>query len=202
LVLIKESGDLAFEGATQIFVHNKHHDNLFALMVYGLEQLDLNIQDARIYNTGNSFVLDTFFVLDSNGKPIGDNAERIEEIQSTLTQALRNPGSALDDINRRTPRQMRLFSTPTRTTLFTDMTRGHSVLEVLTPDRPGLLARISKIFIDFNIHIQTAKIATLGERVEDVFFITNSQHHPIEDPVLCEAIQTAICKELDEQAAA
>jgi len=49
--------------------------------------------------------------------------------------------------------------------------------------------------------LQNAKIATLGERVEDVFFIT-SNHQPIEDPALCEAIQNAICKELDEQAVA
>jgi [protein-PII] uridylyltransferase len=72
----------------------------------------------------------------------------------------------------------------------------------MTPDRPGLLARIGKIFFDYNIHLQNAKIATLGERVEDVFFITDQHQKPIEDPKLCSAIQAAICKELDEQAAA
>ena len=105
-------------------------------------------------------------------------------------------------MQRRTPRQMRLFSVPTRTSLATDESADHSVLEVLTPDRPGLLARIGKIFFDYDIKLQNAKIATLGEKVEDVFFITDKNQQPIKDPALCEAIQQAICKELDEQAAA
>ena len=70
----------------------------------------------------------------------------------------------------------------------------------MTPDRPGLLARIGKIFLDFNIELQNAKITTLGERVEDVFFITNKDQNPIDDPDICQAIQEAIRKELDEQA--
>jgi [protein-PII] uridylyltransferase len=64
------------------------------------------------------------------------------------------------------------------------------------------LARIGKIFVDFNIELQAAKIQTLGERVEDVFFITDSEQQPITDPELCAAIQHAIREQLDEQAAA
>ncbi len=202
LILLKESGDLQFEGATQIFIHTQQKDSLFAIAASALEQLNLNIQDARIYNSGGGFTLDSFFVLDNNGEPIGDDPERIDEIQSVLMEHLVNTDSSLDIMQRRTPRQMRLFSVPTRTTIFTDVARGHSVLEVLTPDRPGLLARIGKIFLDYDVKLQNAKIATLGERVEDVFFITDKNHQPINDPALCLSIQNAICKELDEQAAA
>ena len=75
-----------------------------------------------------------------------------------------------------------------------------SVLEVSSPDRPGLLARIGKIFVQFDVEIQAAKIQTLGERVDDVFFITDVEHQPITDSELCAAIQQAIRQELDEQA--
>ena len=200
LILLKESGDLAFEGATQIFIHTRQQDALFALLATGLEQLDLNIQDARIYDSGSGFILDTFFVLDNNGEAIGDDPERIEHIRDFLLDHIKHSDKYLDVMKRRTPRQMRLFSTPTHTTLFTDAAKDHSVLEVLTPDRPGLLARIGKIFFDYSIHLQNAKITTLGERVEDVFFITDKNQQPIDDPELCEAIQNAIRKELDEQA--
>jgi [protein-PII] uridylyltransferase len=202
IVLLKESGNLEFEGATQIFIHTKEQDSLFALIVAGLEQLNLNIQDARIYNTGTGFSLDTFFVLDHTGKSIGDDPERIAEIKSFLLNHLANADSFKSVLQHRTPRQMRLFSAPTRTTIFTDHIRGHSVLEVLTPDRPGLLAHLGRIFYQYDIHLQNAKITTLGENVEDVFFITNKQKQPIEDPELCRRIQAAICKALDEQAAA
>jgi len=200
LILVRETSNIDVEGATQIFIHAKHQENMFAVMASGLEQLDLNIQDARIYNSGAGLTLDTFFVLDGNGESIGDNPERIAEIKKLLAEMLKEAAQSLDIISRRTPRQMRLFSIPTRTTLFTDTSRGYSVLEVITPDRPGLLARIGKIFVDYGIQLQNAKIATLGERVEDVFFITCNQQ-PIEDPELCKSIQSAICKELDEQAA-
>lgn len=200
LVLIKESSEMNNDGATQIFIHAKQQETLFALLAAALEQLNLNVQDARIYNSGTGFSLDTFFVLDNDGKPIGDDQQRIKEIQHYLKDHINQADNYIDIMQRRTPRQMRLFSTPTRTTLFTDVSRDHSVLEVLTPDRPGLLARIGKIFYDFGIQLQNAKIATLGERVEDVFFITNKHQQPIENPELCQAIQAAICKELDEQA--
>jgi [protein-PII] uridylyltransferase len=202
LVLLKESGGEDTEGATQIFVHTHHQDELFALLASGLEQLDLNILDARIYRSDNEYTLNTFFVLDNNGQTIGNDPQRINHIKEFLVDHIKHSDEYLDGIKKRTPRQMRLFSVPTRTTLFTDMAGTHSVLEVITPDRPGLLARLSKIFLDFDILLQNAKITTLGERVEDVFFITDKNQNPIEDPELCAAIQTAICKELDEQAAA
>ena len=83
-----------------------------------------------------------------------------------------------------------------------DKIKNVSVLEVSTPDRPGLLARLGKIFVSFNIELQAAKIQTLGERVEDVFFITDDKQQAITDPKLCDDLQRTICNELDEQAAA
>jgi [protein-PII] uridylyltransferase len=82
-----------------------------------------------------------------------------------------------------------------------DEIKNVSILEVATPDRPGLLARIGKIFVEYGIELQAAKIQTLGERVEDVFFITDAQQQPITDAKLRTAIQQAICSELDGQAA-
>ena len=200
LVLVKKGGLLDHEGATQIFVHTPSKKGIFAVLAGALEQLDLSIQDARIYNAGTGYTLDTFYVLGANGEPIGDNPGRIEEITNYLIQQLSQPEGSPEEVHRRMPRQMRLFSTPTRTSMATDLNKGHTVLEVITPDRPGLLARLGTIFNDYNIRLQNAKIATLGERVEDVFFITDEEDRPINDPELCTQIQKAICHELDEKA--
>jgi [protein-PII] uridylyltransferase len=199
LILIKEGGLQDHEGATQIFVHTLGRPGLFALLATAMEQLDLSIQDARIYNSGSGYTLDTFYVLDANGESLGDNSGRIEHIVKYLKENLEHPERFGDSNSRRTPRQMRLFSTPTRTSLSTDLNKGHTILEVITPDRPGLLAKIARIFNKYDLRLQNAKITTLGERVEDVFFITNSQQNPIEDPILCREIQDSICRELDQQ---
>ena len=59
-------------------------------------------------------------------------------------------------------------------------------------DRPGLLARMGRIFLDFDISVQNAKIVTLGERVDDVFVITDANNQALSDPQLCERLQQTI----------
>jgi len=53
--------------------------------------------------------------------------------------------------------------------------------------------------LQFDILLQSAKIATLGERVEDIFFITDSAGEPLSDPAVCAALQTEICQQLDQR---
>ncbi|MFH7445241.1 PII uridylyl-transferase, partial [Pseudomonas syringae pv. tagetis] len=67
---------------------------------------------------------------------------------------------------------------------------------LLAPDRPGLLARIGKIYLEFDLSLQNANIETLGERVEDVFFITAANNHPLSDPQLCSQLLDASVKQL------
>ncbi|MNT58413.1 Bifunctional uridylyltransferase/uridylyl-removing enzyme [compost metagenome] len=81
-------------------------------------------------------------------------------------------------------------------TIHNDAQRPVTVLELSAPDRPGLLARIGRIFLEFDLSLQNAKIATLGERVEDVFFITDADNHPLSDPQLCSRLQDAIVEQL------
>ena len=202
LVLIKPGGQLQGASATQIFIHAPARDYLFAVIAAALEQLGLSVHDARVYSSVDQMALDTFFVLDANGSSIANDHERLDHIVRYLTEQLGDRDRYPEIVARRTPRQVKAFSIPTRTTMTIDPVKQVSVLEVVTPDRPGLLARIGRIFIEFDIVLQAAKITTLGERVEDVFFITDDQQQPLVDEALCAAIQAAICKELDEQAAA
>jgi [protein-PII] uridylyltransferase len=202
LVLVKPSADVYFENATQIFIHAPVRDYLFPVVAAALEQLDLSVHDARVYSSVDGMALDTFYVLDSNGNSISDDPDRIRHIISFLTEQLQDQSRYPEIVQRRTPRQIRFFSVPTETSMTVDPVKQVSVLEVATPDRPGLLARIGRIFFDHGIELQAAKIATLGERVEDVFFLTGADKKPITDAQLCADIQAAICEELDEQATA
>jgi [protein-PII] uridylyltransferase len=159
----------------------------------------LSIHDARIYGASGGMTLDTFFVLDSSGETIEHDADRTRHIIAELTRALvENPDKPTVNA-RRTPRQFKSFSIPTRAHITQDTSKNISVLEVISPDRPGLLARLGKVFVDFGIEVQTAKIQTLGERVEDLFFITDAHQQPITSSEQCEAIEIAIRNALDSQ---
>ena len=196
LVLIKETTQREFEGGTQIFIYAEDQHDFFAVTVAAMAQLNLNIHDARILTSTSQFTLDTYIVLESEGGSIGDNPARINEIRQGLIDALKNPDDYPSIIQRRVPRQLKHFAFAPQVTIHNDANRPVTVLEVIAPDRPGLLARIGRIFLDFDLSLQNAKIATLGERVEDVFFITDANNQPLSDPELCANLQATIVRKL------
>lgn len=202
LVLVRNSVESSVANTTQIFIYARSRPQLFSRICACMEQLDLSVHDARIYSANDGMTLDTFFVLDSDGKPITEDTVRQKAIRKYLAKALHAEAPYPAVSERRTPRQVKSLTIPTETTMEVDEIKLMSVLEVSAPDRPGLLARIGQIFVDFNIELQAAKIQTLGERVEDVFFITDEHQKPIEDPEVIELIQRTIRETLDEQAAA
>lgn len=199
LILIDTPTNKIFEGATQIFLRTKERSNVFAAVANCLDQLNLSIQDARLYHSDSGYITDTFYVLDQQGAPLGNDPARLARIKKALEDEL----ALIDDystvIQRRTPRQLKHFAMPTRTSLNNDVSSGYTVLEVISPDRPGLLACIGRIFVEFKIQLQNAKISTLGERVEDIFFITDEFGQPLSDPDVCERLQQEICSQLDQR---
>lgn len=199
LIAIRETSDEEFEGATQIFIFMKDEPNLFAVTTATLDQLNLNIQDARLMTSNNRNAVDTYIVLDEHGDAIGNNPQRIEEIKSALQQALSTPEEYSTLIQRRTPRMLKQFQINTHVTLSNDPINRRTVLEVIAADRPGLLARMGAFFAEHKLLMQGAKIMTEGERISDIFFITDLQGNPISDPEFCQQIQQGICAELDQQ---
>ncbi len=196
LVLIKETTQREFEGGTQIFIYAEDQHDFFAVTVAAMAQLNLNIHDARILTSTSQFTLDTYIVLEREGSLIGNNPARIEEIRQGLIDVLKHPDDYPSIIQRRVPRQLKHFAFAPQVTIHNDANRPVTVLEVIAPDRPGLLARIGRIFLDFDLSLQNAKIATLGERVEDVFFITDANNQPLSDPELCANLQATIVRQL------
>lgn len=198
LILIRQTSHRVFEGATEIFIYSKDIKNLFAATVAAMDQLHLNIQDARIIVTDSGEVLNTYTVLSDDNTPLSENPSHLQSIKQRLIEELDDPDDYPDIIQRRVPRQMKLFATPTQVYLSNDPSAQQTVLEVITPDRPGLLARIGGIFAEHNLSVRKAKIASVGERVEDFFFITDEQGLPVSDPDLCQNLQDQICQQLDE----
>ena len=170
--------------------------NLFAASVATLDHLHLTVLDARIITAENRYSLDTYIVLDEDNTQITD-PERLAYIQVNLEKALSHPDQYPTIVQKRLPRQLKHFSVKTMVNISNDIHRQQTVLEVITLDRPGLLARIGLIFMEHGVNLQNARIATLGERAEDVFFITDRDGHPISNPDLCEKLANALRSQLD-----
>ena len=104
-----------------------------------------------------------------------------DKIRRTLTRVLTLDDDNVTDVTRRAPRQVRMFPTKTSVNFGRAMTRGKTVLELVTGDRPGLLSKVGKAFVAEGIDIETAKIVTIGERAEDVFYISKESGEPLGD---------------------
>lgn len=197
LVLIKKSTSEQFEDATQIFIYTRDMPNLFAASVAAMDQLHLTVLDARIITARTHFSLDTYIVLDEHNAPIHDES-RLNFIRETLEHTLSHPDRFPEVVQRRMPRQLKHFDIKTTVTISNDIVNQRTILEVMTLDRPGLLARIGRIFMETGVVLQNARIATLGERAEDVFFITDQQQHPISDPAVCNRLADRLREQLDQ----
>ncbi|WP_051560309.1 [protein-PII] uridylyltransferase [Marinobacterium jannaschii] len=198
IVRIRQTSHRLHEGATEIFIYLTDIPTLFAATAATLDQLHLNIQDARIIVSDDGHALNTYTVLTEDNQPLSENPGYIAHIQQTLEEELDDPDDYCDIIQRRVPRQLKLFAMPTQVTISNDSVSQLTVLEVQAPDRPGLLALLGRIFVDHDVTVRKAKISNVGERVEDFFFIADNQGQPISDPQLCSQLQQAICTQLDE----
>ena len=65
-------------------------------------------------------------------------------------------------------------------------------MEVSTIDRPGLLSRIGMAMDACGIKLQNAKIATYGERAEDIFYVQNDQNRMLDDPLKLQCLKNSI----------
>ncbi|MDX1803802.1 MAG: [protein-PII] uridylyltransferase [Alcanivorax sp.] len=198
LVLIRESSQSVLAGGSQIFIYTPDTRNLFSATVNALDSLGLTIMDARIITSADGFSLDTYIVLDEHGTPIGEDLARIEQIRKTLTETLKHPEKFASTVSRRMPRRNKHFDVPTRVVISNDLTSDRTAVDIQTLDRPGLLAHIGRIFMRFELLVQNARIATLGEKAEDVFFITDLNGEPVSDPTLCQQLQQTLIQELDD----
>jgi [protein-PII] uridylyltransferase len=74
-----------------------------------------------------------------------------------------------------------MFNTPTQISISIDERNQRSVLELTAGDRPGLLCDIGKVLVAERVELLAAKILTVGERAEDVFYLTDVQSRPLDE---------------------
>jgi [protein-PII] uridylyltransferase len=182
-------------GGTEILIFAPSGENLFSRITAVLDQLGLNVVNAGITTTSDNHILDTFDVLGESGKPV-TNDMRIEEIRTALLDEINNSDRQPWQITRRTPRRYQHFPIKTQLEFKQDTFDHRTVMELVTADRPGLLSHIGRAFADCGVKLLNAKIATLGSRVEDVYYITDNNNEPLTDTLISECLKKAIYKNL------
>ena len=189
---------IPYRGGTQVFIYTKAHNAIFASTVALLTTKKLSIHDAKIITSKSGYTLNTFVVLDQRGKAIKDinrTAEIADSITKTLTEKKLTEKTLTTIKIQPISKRLKHFKTPTRVSFIKTNAKRGSLLEIVSADRPGLLAIISQIFRDKHINIHSAKITTFGEKIEDVFTISNSNNQALTVEEQAELSDT-LCEEL------
>jgi [protein-PII] uridylyltransferase len=194
LVAIRQ---LAERGGTAVLTYTPNRVHSFARTTAVLDQMGLNVVDARLITSANGFSLETYVVLEDNGAFIADPV-RIGEIERGLWRNLKQSEDLPLTVTRRAPRQVRMFSTPTQVNFSLDNRNNRTILELVAADRPGLLSEVGKVFKTERVAINGAKIMTVGERAEDVFYITDMDGRVLPDEA-CRRVQESLVRALDRR---
>ncbi|MCB1757872.1 MAG: HD domain-containing protein, partial [Gammaproteobacteria bacterium] len=184
LVRLRQDGE---RGSTEILVYTQDHDNLFALMVSELDRLNLNILAANVGTTAAEYALNTFVVLEHNDNTITDPV-RVKQIQNSLLLKLQNPDQLPALQNQQIPRILRNFQFEPNVTIDNDISERFTSIYIEAADRPGVLSKIGRCFLNCKIIVHSAKVTTLGEKIEDVFFVSDHNHEKLQDDKLLFAL--------------
>ncbi len=170
----------------------------FARTTAVLDDFGLDVVDARIVPLDSDYSLDTFSVLGPDGRPVTDRSI-IAPIESRLLKALHAADARDVTVTRRVPRIAKAFHVPVEIDFSRDATNERTVVGIVAGDRPGLLLQIGAVLEQHELTIQTAKISTIGERAEDVFFITTRDATPLSDED-CAALEADLRTALSQPA--
>ena len=101
--------------------------------------------------------------------------DMIGRIEHDLVELLKNPPPLDAPVRGRLSRQVRNFPLQPQIEIRADERGNQYLMSITASDRPGLLYAVSYTLARHHIAVQTAKIATLGERAEDTFLIAGDE---------------------------
>ena len=194
--------DLPGEGATQIYIYSQDLPQLFARTVVALTNLDLDVVDATVF-TGEAdgeeaMCFDTYTVLTNDGNPLPRDAELRAQLVQNVKASIAAPDDAeFKTTKRRLSRQLRELPRATEVDLKKTGDGETTTIVIIANDRPGLLALIAGIFVELDLHLRSARIATLGEMVEDTFLVQTAGGEPIPAGEASYTIQETLRQRID-----
>jgi [protein-PII] uridylyltransferase len=154
----------------EVMAYTLDQHDLFARLVGFFSRAGYNIMDAKIHTTRHGYALDSFMLLDVSGRD--SDRDMISYIEHELTDRLRRQAPPEAPASGRISRQVKHFPIQPTVTIQPDEKGVLFVLSVGAADRPGLLYTVAMTLALHHANLHTAKIATLGERVEDTFLIS------------------------------
>ncbi|MBT8091029.1 MAG: [protein-PII] uridylyltransferase [Gammaproteobacteria bacterium] len=185
----RDTGD-----GVEAVIYTPRAKRTFAHATAVLDELGMTIMDARIVPLQKGYSIDSFVFMELDDRVELDDS-RLNRIRRALTAVLTGNDDDLT-VTRTVHRQARMFTTRTTADFGTSTSGDSTVLEIVAADRPGLLSDIGRVFVEQEVDIEAAKIMTIGERAEDVFYISDEAGRPLDENAQ-EELRVALLTRLD-----
>jgi len=166
---INPSGD-----GIQVMIYVADQPDLFARTCGFFARHGMSIAEAKVHTTRHGYALDSFVLLIA-----GEEAQAYRDIIGLVEHDLAERLKAQPPLEAPPPvrlsRQVKHFPIVPEVQIRPDERGNQYIMSIAAADRPGLLYAVARILSRHGIFIRSAKIATLGERVEDTFLISGSE---------------------------
>jgi [protein-PII] uridylyltransferase len=189
----------AERGVTTLTVLTPDHPWLLSVIAGACAMAGANIVDAQIYTTTDGLALDTISVsreFDRNDDEIRRASRIAQAIEHALVGELKLP----EVVAKRAAAKgrIRAFAIEPEVTINNQWSNVYTVIEVTGLDRAGLLYELTATMSKLNLNITSAHVATFGERVVDVFYVTDLLGAKISSPTRQAAIRRALLQLFDQ----
>ncbi|HVX98388.1 MAG TPA: [protein-PII] uridylyltransferase [Pseudorhodoplanes sp.] len=189
-------------GVTELTVAAPDHPRLLSIIAGACAAGGANIVDAQIYTTTDGLAIDTI-ALTREFEHDEDEKRRADRIADLIDKALRGAIRLPEAVQRRPAKaRLKAFAIEPEVSINNEWSNRYTVVEVTGLDRPGLLYELTATLSRLNLNITSAHVATFGERVVDVFYVTDLLGAKIASPTRQAAIKRALvqlfAREADE----
>ena len=193
-------------GMTEMVLAAPDMPGLLAEVAGVLHANRLEVVDAAIYSRKSTTpgetaeALDIFRVRDGLGNAVTDE-QRWGKVRADL-EAVVSGKMKVEALVATRPRPdsiaaWRTPEVPTELKIDNDVSRGFTVVEVISEDRPGLLYAITRTLFASGLDIHRSKIATEANRAVDVFYVRdNASGEKITEAARTSALREALLASL------
>ncbi len=183
----------AVRGVTELTVLAPDHPRLLSVIAGACAVAGANIVDAQIFTTTDGLALDTISVSREFDRD-EDEARRAVRIADAIEKALRGDLRLPEVVAKRAVPKGRIkaFAVEPDVMINNHWSNRYTVVEVNGLDRPGLLYDLTATLSKLSLNIASAHVATFGERVVDVFYVTDLMGAKIESAPRQAAIKRAL----------
>jgi [protein-PII] uridylyltransferase len=179
-----------FQNVSELSVYTEDHPGLFSRLTGAIALSGASIQDARIFTTKDGMALDTFRIQDADGNVFKEK-EKLERLEKNIKETLAGDLLPRDLFDKKRIKKKRtdVFKVEPRILIDNKASNSRTVIEINGRDRIGYLFELSQVLVDLKISINSAHIATYGERAITVFFVRDVFGHKITSEKKLEQIQ-------------